>query len=299
MAYNRFLVARRSDAHRKCDISSIIQNVPEISCITELRGPFSQCFNSDDLKTVGNYDLDFIVRFAFGIIRGEILQVPRHGVWSYHHDDVQKYRGMPAGFWEVMNREPVTGFVLQKLTERLDGGVILDRGWIRTRSGFTRNSEAILMISSDACARAAVKLRQNDPIFSSEPTSSSAPIFKAPTNLKMIEYAMLRVSLSLLGLLRKLFVIEYWTIGFLKTPLNLDLVDKNNTKPSICIEKDSTLGVDWLPPLKSGSFIADPSIYRDENGSARVLAEVYSYSKGKGWITEFSFPEDTPLTSLQ
>ena len=40
----------------------------------------------------------FMLRVGFNIIRGEILNVPKYGVWSFHHDDEVKYRGGPAGY---------------------------------------------------------------------------------------------------------------------------------------------------------------------------------------------------------
>jgi len=43
------------------------------------------------------------------------------GVWSWHHGDEDKYRGGPPAFWEIVNADPVTGALLQRLTERLDG----------------------------------------------------------------------------------------------------------------------------------------------------------------------------------
>ncbi|MBA3514784.1 MAG: hypothetical protein H0T77_10455 [Pyrinomonadaceae bacterium] len=38
-------------------------------------------------------------------------------------------RGIPPGFWEVMNDEPVTGSILQSLTEDLDNGKVIYRSW--------------------------------------------------------------------------------------------------------------------------------------------------------------------------
>ena len=70
-------------------------------------------------------DLDILVRFGFGIIRGDVLTAPTHGVFSYHHGDIREYRGRPAGFWEFMNGEPRIGVTLQQLTDELDGGRVI------------------------------------------------------------------------------------------------------------------------------------------------------------------------------
>jgi len=91
-------------------------------------------FNAEDVATINKKDLDFILRFGFNIIRGEILNAARYGVWSFHHDDERKYRGSPPGFWELYYRDPVTGSILQRLTDRLDGGIVLKREPLRQSS---------------------------------------------------------------------------------------------------------------------------------------------------------------------
>ena len=48
-------------------------------------------------------------------------------MWSLHHDDNRSYRGGPALFWEVFERNPESGTVLQILTDALDGGKVLYR----------------------------------------------------------------------------------------------------------------------------------------------------------------------------
>ena len=44
----------------------------------------------------------------------------------------------PPGFWEIHNGDPVTGVILQRLTETLDGGVVLHAGWFKTNRGELR-----------------------------------------------------------------------------------------------------------------------------------------------------------------
>lgn len=70
--------------------------------------------------------MDLAVRFGFGILKGEALQAPKYGVLSFHHDDLRKYRGRPAGFWEYLNGDQVGAVTLQRLNEKLDGGEIIE-----------------------------------------------------------------------------------------------------------------------------------------------------------------------------
>ena len=48
-------------------------------------------------------------------------------MWSLHHDDNRSYRGGPALFWEIYERNPESGTILQILTDALDGGKVLYR----------------------------------------------------------------------------------------------------------------------------------------------------------------------------
>lgn len=68
--------------------------------------------------------VDVAVRFGFGILVGDALDAPTHGVLSFHHGDLTEYRGQPAGFWEFVHDEPTAGITVQRLDEALDAGEI-------------------------------------------------------------------------------------------------------------------------------------------------------------------------------
>ena len=63
---------------------------------------------------------------------------------SFHHGDNRVNRGGPSGFWEVLNDIPSSGFIIQKLTEELDGGEVLLRGNIMTRDFWLLNNAQLL-----------------------------------------------------------------------------------------------------------------------------------------------------------
>lgn len=67
---------------------------------------------------------DVLVRFGFGLIRGDVLTATEHGVLSFHPADIRKYRGMgvPAIFHDGQDRG---GATLQRLDESIDGGEIV------------------------------------------------------------------------------------------------------------------------------------------------------------------------------
>ena len=77
------------------------------------------------IERIESSNVDALFRRGFGILQGEILSTPPHGVLSYHHGDIREYRGRPPGVWEFANDERSAGITLQRLTPTLDGGEIV------------------------------------------------------------------------------------------------------------------------------------------------------------------------------
>jgi hypothetical protein len=96
-------------------------------------------YREQDLETIRSLDVDVLLCCQSGILRGGILNVCEFGVISFHHANNDRNRGGPPGFWEVFNREPSTGFVIQRLLYELDGGDVLMRGSIPTAQVYARN----------------------------------------------------------------------------------------------------------------------------------------------------------------
>jgi len=67
---------------------------------------------------------DVAIRFGFGLIRGDVLTAPRHGVLSFHPADIRRYRGLgpPKAFLDDRRKVGVT---LQRLSEDIDAGTIV------------------------------------------------------------------------------------------------------------------------------------------------------------------------------
>jgi methionyl-tRNA formyltransferase len=75
------------------------------------------------VDTIGE-SADVVLRFGFGIIKGDVLNACEYGVLSFHHGDLREYRGGPPGFWEFQHGKAEAGVTLQVLNETLDGGQI-------------------------------------------------------------------------------------------------------------------------------------------------------------------------------
>ena len=130
---DKILYRVKNDPFSKRNIKSIFPSVATVA-VKPVSGTFTDKLLDDDIATIRGHNLDVIFRVGFKILKGDILNVAKYGVWSYHHGDNKVNRGMPATFWEFVNKETVTGTILQVLSERLDSGKIIYKKYCRTHT---------------------------------------------------------------------------------------------------------------------------------------------------------------------
>jgi len=278
--FHVFWVKRRTASLKPVDMSGTFAGVPVINCRVELRGRFSEHFLPDDVARVRQHQLDFILRFGFNIIRGDILSSARHGVWSYHHDDPSAYRGRPAGFWEVFNGDACSGCVLQRLTDALDDGHMLRRGIYQTRPGCAANLDALLTASSSFAAHACREFMDTG----AEPLSPGPPPSPAIVGLPS-DALMLRFFFRSIGRFRahlvKRSLIWHWNVGIVPRRIETLVSGRHLVGPE----------VRWLEP-DSRSFSADPFILGSDANRLDLLVEHYEYAAAKGTIVALSVSLD-------
>ncbi|HEX2494732.1 MAG TPA: formyltransferase family protein, partial [Steroidobacter sp.] len=127
IAYLRWLDRRyklQPDPCAEADCRDLFGDARRIE-VAPLRQRFVHRFPPEAVDEIKSLELDVILRFGFNIIRGDILQAARYGVWSFHHGDSERYRGGPALLWELIEGNPLSGAVLQRLDESLDAGAVL------------------------------------------------------------------------------------------------------------------------------------------------------------------------------
>lgn len=259
---------------RHVDASKLFSGVTRVHPKITLKGRWSQYFDEESLEVIRSHGLDFILRFGFNIVRGEILRVAPYGVWSFHHDNEMKYRGSPSGFWEIYKNDPVSGAVLQRLTEKLDGGIILRRGYLNTLDySYNENIRAVFEESATWPAQVCRDIcRGNADYLSRSPTPSKAPIYYPPGNLAMIIFFGKLVRNKLRRWFFERFKTSQWNIGIVHDRIER-FVD-SSYQPMIV----------WLPPPPKGKFLADP-FEGIRSGNNHFLCEYYDYSEDKANIS--------------
>ena len=277
--YQRAVLNRSSQASEPVDLSNELVDVPVIRCRPTQSGKFVQRFLPEDVAAIREHNIDFVLRFAFNILRGDILDCARHGIWSFHHGDPDVYRGTPPGFWEIYRRDPVTGTVLQRLTERLDAGIMLHKGYFKTDpTSYARSRDNILFGAADWPARLCKQIEGGQDLApEAEPSSTAAPIYRSPNSLQMLRFLWISASAWIANQFQSLFRVQQWSVGIIDAPIEEVAGLAGATIPESLVRTAR-----WLPEPK-GRFLADPFAISNGDGLT-ILAEDFDWSADVGLI---------------
>lgn len=236
-------------------------------------------YQNHDTEKIKALHLDALIRCGSGILKGDILGCAKHGILSFHHADNKINRGGPAGFWEVFDKSPTTGFVIQQLTEELDGGNIVARGYFPTQNYFTLNNAALMTRSNYYLQKLLVDLANTHRLPTPErrlPYYNK--LYKTPTIFEQIAYAgklMRRKGYSFINS-RLLDKRQVWGVAF-----------QNRSW------EDSVL---WrgheITPIPN-HFIADPFLMK-KDGTHYCMVEEYDFSKQKAHISAYRIQDNKP-----
>lgn len=228
-------------------------------------------FGADDLQRLSEQRFDVLLRFGSGILRGAILQLPTFGVLSFHHGDNHVNRGGPPGYWEVQSGQDATGFIIQRLTEELDGGQVLYRGWLQTRSPFLRNQQLLLRESLPALTRLLTRLAAERRLPVAEPSLPySWPLLRSPGVNDSCRYVTRQAAHWGRKLARRLQRrYPRWTVA----------VQRRHWR-------DAVLWRATPVPNPPGHFLADPFVITHE-GRTALFVEDFDYVTGKGTVAAY------------
>lgn len=253
---------------KACDMSRIFSNCRQIKCKTQQKG-FSNYFDSQCIETIKSEKPDFLLRFGFGIIRGEILTAAPFGVWSFHHDNEEIIRGGPPGFWEIFYKHHTNGVILQQLTDSLDKGLILNKLHFRTiRHSYKEHLDQIYFGSSMMPLWVCRAIMNNKLEITN--SVSKAPILHSPNNSKMMLFLLKMIWRRITFHFNTLFRQEDWVVGIVKKE---DFNENSNFRK-----------VHWLLRPDQHSYTADPFIIDFEEDTL-VFFESYSYATERGHIS--------------
>lgn len=268
------------DPHAPVDCSERLKHVKSIS-VTPIRKRFVHRFPPDAIERIREKRLDVLIRFGFNILRGDILTSSRYGVWSYHHGDGDCYRGGPAHFWEVYEGNPISGVMLQVLTEELDNGKILCKGLFATHPGISRERNCVQPYwgGSTFMIQKLHELHQHGWDHVERAALTPAPyrgrkkIYTAPKNSEMVRWLGPLLARKAWRRLRRRPTTEHWRLA-IRSGNSLDVASASAPNLS---------GFRWIESPK-GRFYADPFMLH-EGGKDWVFFEDFDYATRRGRIS--------------
>lgn len=268
----RFVLRHRAihrDHFEAFDLSHTVRGRLTVNPIVSPSG-FVYRFSQSDIERIRALGLDVLIRCGSGIFRGAILGACRLGIISFHHGDNRINRGIPAGFWECYHGWPQTGFVIQQLTEELDGGNVLFRGATRTRLLFSLNQAEVYtranLYLKDLLKKVASSNRL--PAFEDDGQIYYQPLFRQPSFHQIVMYGGK-------ALLRSLWRFVRRAIG-LRSRWSIALVNGSFERAVLWRSKEV--------PSPKGRFWADPFLWT-KDGTTCCFIEDYVYAGGRGHIT--------------
>ena len=211
-------------------------------------------FTDKDLSLISNYNFDCIIRCGSGIIHGEVLNLTKFGVISFHHGDNRVNRGGPSGFWEVFKGEPSSGFIIQKLNQELDGGQVLYRGNLMTTDLWLANNAQLLEKSNVFLMRFLLDLAINRALPKPEGIRLHGnKLYKLPSTTVLIKYLSIVIIPKIFEKILSRFFspkIKRWSVAY---------ASHNNFSKSLWRYKEI------INPR--GRYLADPFVFhhKDKN----------------------------------
>ena len=279
-----------NDSKASTDLSDLLENIPTIK-VNPLRKGFTDRLRDEDIAGIRTADLDVLFRFGFRIVRGDVLNVSKSGVWSFHHDDNQQYRGGPPLFWEIYERNPISGTILQILSDSLDGGRVLYRSHSSTNfSSLYLNRNPIYWKTAEFALRRLRDLNDRGldylrrlPTYNENDTYSRG-IYRTPNTVKMAVFLARRLGRSLSARINSRLKgsTPHWFLAIRKRSSQRSFEDVSGYK------------IITPPPDR---FYADPFLIK-RDGRNFLFFEDLRYSEGRALISCAELDSDGNLGEI-
>jgi hypothetical protein len=266
-------VAMRNAWSRSVPIDSINKKIDKfVAFESEVEGQW-QAFPSSVLDELAEFDI--ILKFGMGLTRvpePERLAVP---ILSYHHGDPDHFRGRPAGFWEIMQRRPVMGQIVQILSDRLDQGSVVAFAQTKVFAHSYKGTLSEAYRHSPLLINSAVRYALSGDFI---PKESHGELFRLPSNLTVLRFAARLALGSLRRAAYGAFMEKKWQVSVASAEkLAADQLTMGEFPPA----------AQWrmFPIPRDYLFFADPFFVEQPRG---LMVEALNRRTGLGEVVRIS-----------
>jgi hypothetical protein len=265
--------------NQNIDISDFLASQTHYRATVKRHGKYTDRFSESDIDSIKEKRLDFILRFGLNIIRGEILNAAKYGIWSLHHDDERTIRGGPPGFWEIYQHHTINGILLQRLTDQLDQGIVLRKAMTPVIShSYKAHHNELLKSGVDLICFAAKELAKTGKLADRSTLSQQkGKMYYFPKHFQMIKFWWILFKNKIHFQINDLFRSENWNIGVSQTSVQQ------------LFNKQELNRIDWHPNPSTNKFYADGFMHSTVDDNLEILFEDFDYTKYKGHISKCSY----------
>ncbi len=229
------------------------------------------------IQRIKNEQIDVLIKFGMSLLHVPDVRDFSIPILSYHHGDPGRYRGRPAGFYEMLNREDYMGLVVQKISNDLDAGEIYAYGEARIYNySYRRTLVAAYRASSFLLDTALRNLAEDKPLN----MSANGRKYKLPGNFTVLRFCLVNTVCFVRWVFYGLFYEKKWNVSICQGDGIVKLIEGQS------IYQEQKLKID--PEF---SFYADP-FFLNENV---LLFEAMPNKSAKGRII---YAENGNLTAL-
>lgn len=215
-------------------------------------------------------NIKLIIKFGMSLLTID-ERLERFDILSFHHGDPEKYRGRPAGFYEMYQDAETVGIVVQKLCNTLDSGTIFSKGYSKIFHHSYKKTALNFFLNSKYILKHAILNYTTSTVV---PQKKLGENFTLPSNLTGLLFISKIIRIKIKRIIYGIFFEKQWNIAKL-------------SNVSFEINHDQSLSIvdAQIPKIDSKySFYADP--FFNSDGSL-IRAEGLNKLTGLGEIIEF------------
>jgi hypothetical protein len=190
---------------------------------------------------------DVILKFGMNLLSDPHHLPSKFGVLSFHHGDPTKFRGRPAGFYEIMSGEREIGVIVQRLTNSLDGGEIISAGAFKIYNHSYKRS-----LENAYGGGRYLLLKALSNLDSSQASKSLGKIYTLPSNSQVLVFFWNILVTKAKWVVEVLFFRKKWSISTTEKSVRDVMQDSDLLSDSKTLHTPATM-----------AFAADPFFLND------------------------------------
>ncbi len=267
------LVTVRNRLTRKVDLPTQLAIVARRPFRAEVEGAW-QRLPPELLTRIEEDAPAVLVKFGMGLLKipaADQLSVP---ILSYHHGDPARFRGRPAGFYELLHGEATVGQIVQILSDKLDSGKIVAAAETKAVAHSYRATLVEAYRHSPLILRAAIA---NAVAGKAWEPPQWGKAYRLPGTATVLEFVFQRVRRSIRRLLYGLFREKRWRVATVPLPGSPTMDTLTNGLADTA---------QWKPVAmpRGYRFLADPFFHPDGG----LLVEAMRSASARGQILHVS-----------